>query len=162
MKKLLFITLLIPILSFSQTWQWAKGIKGNSQDYGIDLAMDASGNIYYTGSFSSSFIVFGTDTLRKQGTDNNVFITKFDSTGNVLWAKQTKSTGQDNGFSLAIDNSNNIFLTGEYQGPTIVFETDTLYNSGWSLQDFFLAKYNSSGNLLWVKVPIALLVIVLP
>jgi hypothetical protein len=68
---------------------------------------------------------------------------------NWLWAKSTGSVGQDELFSVAVDASGNIYITGMYTGSTITFGSFTLTNLGSS--DMFLVKYDPNGNVLWAK-----------
>jgi hypothetical protein len=119
------------------------------------VATDASGNIYMTGSFSgqTNNIKFGTYTLTATSTANNIFLVKYDPNGNVLWAKNhggvTTNMGEG-GNSLTTDNIGNVFVTGYYTSPSVVFGPYTLTNTGTGFTSF-LAKYDSNGNVLWAK-----------
>lgn len=119
------------------------------------VATDASGNIYMTGYFSgqTNTIKFGSYTLTATSTANNMFLVKYDPNGNVLWAKNhggITATMGEGGNSVTTDNSGNIFVTGYYTSPTVVFGAYTLTNSGTGFTTF-LAKYDGSGNVLWAK-----------
>ncbi len=76
-------------------------------------------------------------------------------TPNWAWAKGAKSIGQDRGKSVTTDASGNVFITGTFQRPYIVFGTDTLFHgsiiSGSGDTDMFLVKYDANGNVLWAK-----------
>ncbi|MCF8374367.1 MAG: SprB repeat-containing protein [Bacteroidales bacterium] len=50
---------------------------------------------------------------------------------------------------ICVDNAGNVVVTGYYKSPILVFGTDTLTNQGG--MDIFVAKYNSSGSVLWAK-----------
>jgi hypothetical protein len=127
---------------------WAKGAGGIASDYARSVSTDASGNSYITGYFKSPSITFGAYTLTNTGSQN-VFLTKYDTNGNVLWAKSSIGTGSDEGTSVSTDASGNAFVTGYFQGPTITFGTYTLTNLGAT--NMFLVKYDSNGNVLWAK-----------
>src|ERR1043166_8324856 len=86
----------------AQSYLWAKSAGGNYDDYGYSIIADASGNIIVTGSFRSPFIIFGTDTLTNAGS-LNIFIVKYDGSGNVLWAKSAGGTLDDWGNSVTAD-----------------------------------------------------------
>lgn len=118
--------------------------------------IDASGNVFITGEFSSQ-VDFdpgpGTVTLTSSG-NADMFIAKYDASGNYLWAKGIgSSSSNDNGSSLTVDGSGNLYVTGYFQG-TVDFDpgagTAELTNIGWD--DIFLAKYDASGNYVWAKV----------
>jgi PKD repeat protein len=78
-----------------------------------------------------------------------VFIVKYDSDGNALWAKNAGGTDNDYAFSVAADPSNNSYVTGFFFSPTITFGSVSLTNAG--SYDMFIVKYDASGNVLWAK-----------
>jgi len=131
----------------AQTWQWATGAGGNFFDEGHGIAGDASGNYYVTGGFVSS-ITFGTTTLTSIS-DYDVFVVKYDVTGNVIWAKSAGGSGADIGRSIAVDAGGNCYVTGEFRNSSITFGSTTLTNNGD--RDIFVVKYDASGNLVWAK-----------
>src|SRR5689334_18010823 len=68
---------------------WAVKGSGSSDQYSGAMAVDSAGNVLVTGVFQDS-ITFGKTTLNSAG-DLDVFVAKFDSTGNLQWAKQAGS-----------------------------------------------------------------------
>jgi hypothetical protein len=138
---------------------WAKSAGGTATDYGNSIAVDISGNVYITGGFGSSIITFDTIKLNNAGVGcsaNDVFIAKYDTDGNVLWAKQGGGTGSDYGRGIITDNTGNVYITGQFAGPTIGFGSDTLINFSNSRSrtlpsDIFIVKYDAGGNVLWAK-----------
>jgi len=127
---------------------WARSAGGTSSDIGYGISTDRSGNVYVTGVFYSPSITFASYTLTNAGSDD-IFIAKYDSSGNVLWAKSTGGNSSDEGYSIATDALANVYITGYYESLTITFGSYTLTNAG--NQNIFLAKYDSSGNVLWAK-----------
>ena len=147
------------ILSFSgfifgQTpnWNWVKKSGGTAQDYGRAVTSDASGNVYVTGSFYSASMSFSTTSLTNKdntGTSPDVFVVKYDPSGNVLWAKSAGGTSYDEGESINVDANGNVFVTGYFLSSTINFSGTILNNTGDD--DLFVAKYDLNGILQWVK-----------
>ena len=127
---------------------WVKNFGGSGADEGYSVATDALANVYVTGFFTSPSISFGIYTLINAGADN-IFLAKYDSLGNVLWAKNNGGTGGVIGCYVAADSSGNAYITGDYGSGSITFGSDTLINAGGN--DAFLAKYTSSGNVDWAK-----------
>jgi hypothetical protein len=148
-------------ISYSQapSWLWAKSSGGTSADYGNSVAVDASGNSYITGYFTSPTITFGFYTLTNTNSTGdmwNVFLTKYDANGNVLWAKSAGGIAwwtDDCGISVAVDASGNSYITGAFNSPTITFGSYTLTNtdSAALMWNVFLTKYDADGNVLWAK-----------
>lgn len=128
---------------------WAKSAEGwASFDAPYSVSADAGGNVLVTGAFESSVITFDSITLINGGGGNS-FIAKFDSTGNILWAKSSHGTGSDEINSVCSDENGNAFVTGWFDSPTLTFGSTTLINSG--IYNIFTAKYDVYGNILWAR-----------
>lgn len=129
---------------------WARSpeiVGGAFGDEGFSLCSDIYSDVYVTGTFSDSILIFGNDTLQSYGAIN-AFIAKYDSAGNVLWARQTGGFhGQVVPWSASTDPKGNVYIAGSCNGGTISFGTDTLASS------VFLAKYDAGGNVLWARGP---------
>jgi hypothetical protein len=144
-----FILFLINVRA--QSWEWATGIPGTNVttgDEGISAATDQQGSIFVTGYFSSPTITFGTYTLTNQGF-TDIYIAKYDANGNVLWAKGIGGTDYEQGLSVTTDKNGDVYLTGFFSSAALVFSTYTLTTTAPA--SGYLAKYNSSGALQWVK-----------
>ena len=70
---------------------------------------------------------------------------KYNSSGTKLWHKQIGTSFDDRGNGIAIDSSNNIYITGYSKG-----DLDNNTNSGRS--DAFLMKFDSGGSKQWTKL----------
>lgn len=117
--------------------------------YVLDMAVDATGNVYATGYFSATQ-AFGSYTVNSQAYEDG-FITKLDANGNFLWAKTFGGSNDDGGNAIALDASGNAYLTGYFKN-ILTIGTQTLSSAtGWGDQDAFLAKFDASGNVLWAK-----------
>ncbi|HXB42362.1 MAG TPA: T9SS type A sorting domain-containing protein [Bacteroidia bacterium] len=131
---------------------WAKSSTGNSYDIGSSVSTDVFGNALITGRFGSSAISIGSYTLSNvSSNDYDVFIAKYDVSGNVMWANSAGGIYWDGGWCTGTDASGNIYLTGSYDSPSITFGSFTLTNVSVGSRQFFLVKYNAAGNVLWAK-----------
>lgn len=129
---------------------WAKSVGGANSDETRSVTTDLSGNIVATGFFSSTSITFGTTTLTNAGS-GDMFIVKYDTNGNVLWAKSAGGAGTEDGYSASIDASGNIILTGPFSSSFVTFGTIILLNATVNYFDFFIVKYDGNGTVLWAK-----------
>jgi hypothetical protein len=132
---------------------WAQGIGNINTDYGQDINTDATGQVYVTGQFNSQYINLGTTTLTNAGytgISTDIFVVKFDTSGNVLWAKGIGETAEQYGYS-SIDSSGNLYLACRSSSPSITFGPFTLTNINAGYYDVYVVKYDSAGNEVWVK-----------
>lgn len=157
LKHLALIIILIATLqtkrSFAQTpsWLWARGAGSTGVDQAMSTAVDANGNLYTIGWYTSANLTFGSITLTNPGLGtSDIFLTKHDAAGNTIWAKTFGGAGGDNGNSVAVDANGDVYITGWYSSATIIFGSFTLTNSG-SGSDIFTAKISSAGNAVWAQ-----------
>lgn len=126
---------------------WARSEAGGGGDFCTGLAADASGNVYASGRYYSDFITIGSTTLTNVNNNYDLFIAKYDTDGNPLWAKGGSSNGNDWMPSLAVDANGYLIATGWFEAFPITFGPFTIPNSGSS--DIFLVKYDPNGDELW-------------
>ncbi len=164
MKKIfiLFFSVItiLPLLGQSNTWQWAETDKQphrRAYAQGFCVTTDLCGNVYTAGGYGDS-IAFGASTLYSPSNANGnqqIYLVKYDATGNVLWA--VSGTGTQNQWpeSIATDNNGNVYVTGQFQSPALIFGHDTLYQTPNSIpnnaNDGFVVKFNAEGNVLWAR-----------
>ena len=120
---------------------------GNTAVYtGFNSAVvDGNSNIYVLGYFTGT-TVLGTTTLTSAGVQD-IFIAKYSSDGTVVWAVKAGGILTDFGLSIALDASNNVYVTGYYSG-TATFGNTTKTSAG--NEDIFTLKYSTAGVFQWV------------
>ncbi|QDT46119.1 hypothetical protein Pan258_01360 [Symmachiella dynata] len=133
---------------------FAFGVGDNQDDVGYELDTDSAGNVYVTGEFRGT-VDFDptagvTDLVSNGGSD--VFIAKYDSDGNFLWAKSFGGTGDDTGQSISVDASGKIYVIGNFDGTVGVdFDpgVDSDIKAGGSTSDAFVLKLDAAGEYEW-------------
>lgn len=133
---------------------WVKAFGGTAYDYIRAIEVDNDGNIIIAGSFNAQ-VMFGSYQLVASTSYYDMFVAKLNPQGDVIWATRGGSTRQggahsdeDGVYDLAIDGSNNIYMTGwfidtaDYGGITVTSHGDS---------DFFVAKMNTNGGFEWVR-----------
>ena len=151
--KPLLICLILLIFFFpttnGQQWQWAKGAGTGF----AGIATDNYGHIYSGGAFRNASITFGEITLPNAGTDSteDIFIVKYDTSGYVLWAHRAGGIYIEETSALTTDVAGAVYIGGITYSDTIIFDTITLSFTGTSSNNMFLAKYDSSGHVVWAK-----------
>lgn len=133
---------------------WAKSFGDDGLDDAESLFVDASGNVFLTGSFASENLTFGNFSLYNPNTlfgYDQFFLVKIDASGSVLWAKTSDGMGNMVGNSVTVDRNGNIIVTGWFDGSNISFGSFTLTNTGALATTVFIVKYNNTGTPLWAK-----------
>ncbi len=134
-------------LSGSGTWIWtvrAGGSGSSWNDSGRGITADNQGNIYITGSFSST-ASFGNLSVQSVG-GIDVFAAKMDDDGNWIWVNGTGGTGStlmDYGYDIAVDEDHNIYVTGVCVGTTYYGDSTI---AGYGGFDVFLARLDDTGD----------------
>lgn len=127
---------------------WGKSIGGSGDETGSSVCTDHNGNVFITGNTTSPSISFGSITLTNAG-PSNLFLAKYDASGNAIWAKGGSGTTSASGQSLSSDESGNVFLAGNYYNSSLILGSYTLPFS--TPERMFIAKFNQSGNILWAN-----------
>lgn len=104
-------------------------------DVATGVAVDGSGNIYVTGG-TGGFL----DGQTNSGQDD-AFLTKLDSYGNVLWTRLLGGTGEDFSSGLALNAAGEVWIGGSSTSSFAGHGNAGLYDS-------FVASYDSAGTLL--------------
>ncbi|MBI4945790.1 MAG: SBBP repeat-containing protein [Bacteroidetes bacterium] len=138
------------------TFVWAKSMGGTDSDRGYSIAVDGSGNVYTTGSFTGTADFdpgAGTYNLTSAGAED-IFISKLDAAGNFVWAKSMGGLGGDIAYSIAMDWSGNIYTTGSFT-ETADFDPSTAgtytLSAGSLNSDIFISKLDAAGDFVWAK-----------
>lgn len=124
---------------------WSRGGLGSGQG-GHGIAVDTSGNSLVTGTYSGT-AAFGPFQLESAGR-RDIFLAKYDSSGNVIWARSIGGRSSDQGVDVAVDPAGNIYVTG-YFSEAVQFGSSTLVSEG-SL-DVFVTRIGSDGEIAWAS-----------
>lgn len=121
-------------------------------DMETHLTADGEGNCYITGRITgTNFIFAGFPVANYSGNSGCVWVAKVDRSGKVKWVKSPSSDGYSEGRAISVDRNGNVFIVGTYAGKNLVFPGYVLPASVEGNTDVFVAKFNSSGVLVWVK-----------
>lgn len=102
-------------------------------------AVDANGNVYVLGNATGDF-----GSQINQGTQD-VYLTKYDSAGNVQWTQMVGSAGTASGYGLALDQNGNAYVTGS---STAALTTTSIADGN---NDSFVVKYDTNGDQVWTQ-----------
>jgi hypothetical protein len=149
MKKALLLGFVFSYFIFNaQSFEWAKRAGLWAFDLGYAVATDKYGNVYIAGKYEMNKAVFGSTTVPCAG-NHDMYVAKYGPTGDFKWVRTAGGVGGDYAWAMACDPDGNVVVTGE-------IESTASFGSGVSLKsngdnDVFVARYNTSGALLWAK-----------
>ena len=124
--------------------QWTTTFGGTGQDYAREVAVDGSGNVHVTGHFSNA-VDFGAGNVGSSGS-YDAFVTKLNAAGAHQWTNTFGSTSVDDGWSVAVDGSGNVYTSGYFHG-TVNFGAGNVTAAGNS--DAYVTKLNAAGAHQW-------------
>jgi len=122
---------------------------------GADMAIGDSENVYTTGNFRGSYdFDFDAGVFRLSGNEFDVYIAKYDKDGNFLWAKSFGNGNFDSATSIALDQNENVYVSGAFRG-TVDFDPDP--TASFLLQSpagggaNYVTKFTKDGNFVWAR-----------
>lgn len=133
---------------------WVKQLGGPGWEECHDIDIDRDGNIYLTGFFlgGADWDPSAAIYPLTSSSGGDAFICKLDSSGNFVWARQTGGSQAVTSYSIAVDDSGNVFTTGFFDGTTDFNPgAGTFYLTVSGYSDIFVSKLDASGNFVWAK-----------
>ncbi len=126
--------------------QWAVNGGGPlSAEEGRSVVVDPAGNPIMAGMFNDTATFSGTQLFTEGG--NDIFVAKYNTNGNLIWAKSAGGLGGDAAEAVGVDNDGNIFVTGYFDSSATF---GSIQVNGIDNDEIFLAKMNPNGDFLWV------------
>lgn len=139
------------LIAQAPVFVFADGIGGSGHDFGRSIAADGNGNSYVAGIFGGT-VDFdpGAGTANLTSIDvSDIFVAKYDSAGNYLWAFQIGGTSGSEPL-IAVDGGGNVVVTSGFTG-TVDFDPGVgavnLTSPPWGAS--FVARYTPTGNYVW-------------
>ena len=134
----------------SGSYIWSKsfevGTMADNMSYGI--AVDSHDNIIITGTFVEKVDFGGGRLYGYASVIPDIFVAKLSPTGDHIWSKIFGSVNEDYGLGVAVDDNDNVLVTGAFTGM-IDFGGGPLTSAGG--MDAFVVKFSSTGSHLWSK-----------
>lgn len=154
-----YLILLILLITFhlrGQNLDWAYTIGNSAEDNCSSMVVDSDGNLHITGKFinSADFNPAGSSiALNTVETDtNDIYLAKYNSDGNLIWAFSLSCSNWEYDPKIALDSSTgNILMAGVFAATTDFDPTVGIQQMTPTGADYYLAKYDADGNLLWVN-----------
>lgn len=136
--------------------EWVRTATGTASVFGTGVSISDTGFTAVVGRFSG-VLTFGVGdpnetTLTSLGVEN-LFISRYNSNGELAWARRSSGTGFLLASSVSILRDGSVILAGSFEGESTFGiggpEETTLVSAGET--DVFIARYSSSGTLDWAR-----------
>ncbi|MDI1447374.1 SBBP repeat-containing protein [Polyangium sp. 6x1] len=127
---------------------WGARVGGTGEQASVSAAIDVAGNVVVAGGFQGALDLAGT-SLNANGVAD-VFVAKFDPSGNALWVKQFGDGEAQIATDVAVDDEGNIIVVG-FAKSAIDFGLGPV--TPVSDQDLFVAKFDPGGTNVWAIRP---------
>lgn len=144
-------------LSESGLWSWALSAGGISNDWGADLTVATTGEIYVTGAFTTTpddinedgrSASFGPDELIGAG-EADIFVVKISNSGTWEWALAAGGEGEDIASGITLDDTNLPYISGSFTGTWADFDGTNLSGDNGIDHDLFVARLTPTGFWVW-------------
>jgi hypothetical protein len=140
LPALLFLLLISHLHAQEPAYKWAQSI--NTGTDASAVAVDDAGNSFVLGSYNNVSTIGS--TILPQGHLGDLYIAKYDESGNVLWANPLGGAGTDYPSDVTTDKIGNCYVAGS-------LSVGYVWPSGFSYTDAFIAKYDAKGERKWLK-----------
>lgn len=139
-------------LDASGNFLWARQFGGPSGDLVNSMYLDASANIYTTGSFQGTADFdpgAGATIFTANNTD--IFISKLNTNGAFVYARQIGGSGIDRGGFVCSDASDNVYATGLFASSVDFDPGAGSYSLTAGSSDIYILKLDAGGNFAWAN-----------
>jgi hypothetical protein len=119
-----------------------------------DLAVDAAGAVYVTGTFTGS-VDFdpgtGLHVLTSLG-GTDVFVARYSASNALVWAVQIGGSGEEASRAVTLDSNGDVLIAGWFEGtPDFDGGAATVSLTSAGGRDGFVAKLSNAGALAWAR-----------
>ncbi len=131
--------------------EWVRQVGGSQYQFISDQVTDNDGNMYYSGGFNGlTDLDPGTGISQVIAAGNiSIFISKIDSSGNLIWGKQLGTFGSyQAGRFVELDYSGNLYVAGYCYDVMDADPGQAVFNI---TPGIFLIKLDSAGNFIWAR-----------
>lgn len=135
-------------IDFNGNLIWGKSLGGSFVNFSFHgCSADAHGDLYAVGGMGD-YLIFDSDTIYNgnPGTYEDMFIVKFNASGDLIWAEAAGAQNTDHATSCSADPFGHVFVAGEFDSPSVDFGGNivTLPTSTWPPRNVFAFKIDKT------------------
>ncbi|HLO46612.1 MAG TPA: hypothetical protein VK175_19870 [Leadbetterella sp.] len=117
---------------------------------GLDIKVDANGDIYVAGEYSGTTIFQNSPyfSLASLAGSKDAFVAKYNSLGEIVWVASMGGSGEDYAAKLSVSGSS--LVVAGYFTSTALFG-NSISKTSLGGRDIFISKFSTTGSFLWVN-----------
>ncbi len=131
----------------SGTCEWVRTGRGPGTEYGNEINLTSDGHVLIIGPTDRGVTFEGVQLTNTD--DQDVFVTKYSTAGNLRWAELLAGAGRVSGRGVSSDRNGNALIAGSYSGTLSVGTLNLNVNN--SSVDVFVAKLDDAGTAIWAR-----------
>ena len=144
----------IASLDANGNFRWARQVGNSALNYYVNhhsIAIDAHDNVYTSGSFigTQDFDPGPNTTILSAPGGTIPYLLKLDQQGNFVWAKKIPVKGTGSGADVTVDNTGNIYTTGNYIGDVDFGPGPGITSFTGLYDETILTKFSPNGDLMY-------------
>ena len=154
LKLMLSIQILLPSVIWAQQFkfEWARSFGGSKSEIDRVMKVDKKGDLYlFCEVYSSQFSIdnkFFFKWINPENRPGNAVLLKYSPSGELLWGRALKTNGGIAAYGIAIDQENNVVLSGLNLGDHLYLDTLKIYTDANFGYIAFILKLDEEGKLL--------------
>jgi hypothetical protein len=129
--------------------QWVRVAGGEWGDYAQAVTCDGAGNVYVVGEIEMTVQFHGSSTSLSTWGSNDIFVAKYNTNGDLLWAHRAGGRESDKPHAVAVAG-NFVYVAGKIK-DTAYFNNGAVKLICAGDDDIFLAKYGTDGTFHWAR-----------
>lgn len=129
---------------------WGTYLGGSGMDQAYGCTTDDSGHVYLCG-YADCISTMGYNSSHQDTNAGgfDAFLSKFDSSGALLWSTYYGGEAEDIAYSCKIGKEGNIYFVGTTLSDSNIASSGAFQNRRAGDQDLFIAKFDPGGQWLW-------------
>jgi len=133
-------------LNGSGAYQWHTFYGGLGADYGTGIDIDSSNYLYVVGHSSATWSGDGgVGPINVFTGGRDIVVLKLNSSGSYIWHTFHGGPGEDYGYGIAVDSSNNVYVTGQ---SNVNWNSSPIHSFSGNI-DIVILKLSSGGAYQW-------------
>jgi hypothetical protein len=135
--------------NYDSSLNWLVNLNGSNDDQARALVF-ADNYVYVTGFTNSANFRTTSGAYQSSRPGNmDAFVVKMDAAGAITWSTYLGTSGYEHGEGIAVDSDGNVYVAGHTDSASFPMAGSPEQGSLGGKNDTFLAKFNSTGGLVW-------------